>query len=57
MFSDDTLRELASGLYSANFRKGDIILGEKGLAVGVHILLSGVAKITSANVLVTRACE
>ena len=41
------LRELASGLNSANFKRREIILPEEGLAAGV--LLRGVAKITCLN--------
>ena len=44
--SPDALRELASGLNSANFRRREVILPEEALAAGVHILLRGVAKIT-----------
>src|ERR1019366_2449116 len=44
--SPDALRELASGLNSANFRRREVILPEEVLAAGVHILLRGVAKIT-----------
>src|ERR1039458_6409806 len=43
--SPDALRELASGLNSANFRRREVILPEEALAAGVHILLRGVAKI------------
>ena len=43
------LRELASGLNSANFRRGEVIFPEEALAAGVHILLAGVAKITCLN--------
>ena len=43
------LRELASGLNSANFRRREVILPEEALAAGVHILLRGVAKITCLN--------
>ncbi len=44
--SPDALRELASGLNSANFSRREVILPEEALAAGVHILLRGVAKIT-----------
>ncbi len=47
--SDVELRELASALNSANFRKGEVIFPEEALAAGVHILLAGVAKITCLN--------
>jgi CRP/FNR family transcriptional regulator len=47
--SPAALRELASGLSSANFRKHEVILEEEVLAAGVHILLRGVAKITCLN--------
>lgn len=43
------LHELASGLNSADFKKGALILPEDKLAAGVHILLRGVAKITCLN--------
>jgi CRP-like cAMP-binding protein len=43
------LPKLASGLNSANFKSRQIILPEGALADGVHILLTGVAKITSRN--------
>ncbi len=43
------MHELASGLNSANFRRGALILPEEELAAGVHILLRGVAKITCLN--------
>jgi CRP-like cAMP-binding protein len=43
------LRELANGLNSANFRRREVILPEEALAAGVHILLTGVAKITCLN--------
>ena len=43
------LRELANGLNSANFRRHEVILPEEALAAGVHILLTGVAKITCLN--------
>ena len=43
------LRELASGLNSANFKRREVILPEEALAAGVHILLRGVAKITCLN--------
>jgi len=45
----DALRELASGLNSANFQRSEVILAEEALATGVHILLKGVAKITCLN--------
>ena len=48
-FSPVELRELARGLHSASFRKGDVIFREKELATGVHILLTGVAKITCVH--------
>ena len=47
--SPAALRELASGLSSANFRKREVILPQEALAAGVHILLRGVAKITCLN--------
>jgi signal-transduction protein with cAMP-binding, CBS, and nucleotidyltransferase domain len=47
--SADALRELASGLDSANFQRREVILAEEALATGVHILLKGVAKITCVN--------
>lgn len=47
--SPAALRELASGLKSANFRRHEVILPEAELAAGVHILLRGVAKITCLN--------
>ena len=47
--SPDALRELASGLDLANFRRHEVIIPEEGLAAGVHILLRGVAKITCLN--------
>ena len=40
------LHELAMALDSANFSRREVILPEKELAAGVHILLKGVAKIT-----------
>jgi CRP-like cAMP-binding protein len=43
------LRELAGALHAANFRKGELIFGEEALAAGIHILLTGVAKITCLN--------
>jgi hypothetical protein len=43
------LLELASGLNSANFKKGEVILPEEALAAGFHVLLRGVAKITCLN--------
>ncbi len=47
--STGALRELAMGLSAANFRRREVILPEEELAVGVHILLRGVAKITCLN--------
>ena len=47
--SAEALRELASGLNSANFQRREVILPEEALATGVHILLKGVAKITCLN--------
>jgi CRP-like cAMP-binding protein len=44
--SPPALRELASVLNSTNFKKGRIVLNERELTEGVHILLTGVAKIT-----------
>jgi CRP-like cAMP-binding protein len=43
------LKELAQGLESVNFKRGQIILPEKELAAGVHFLLRGAAKITCLN--------
>jgi CRP-like cAMP-binding protein len=43
------LRELASGLNTANFSRHEVILAEKAMAAGVHILLRGAAKITCLN--------
>jgi CRP-like cAMP-binding protein len=42
----DALREIASGLNSANFSRREVIFPEEVLAAGVHILLRGAAKIT-----------
>ena len=47
--SEVALRELANRLSSANFKRGEVIFPEEALAAGVHILLSGVAKITRLN--------
>jgi len=47
--SAQALRELASGLNSANFQRREVLLPEEALATGVHILLKGVAKITCLN--------
>ena len=43
------LRDLASGLNSADFRRREVIVPEEALAAGVHVLLKGVAKITCLN--------
>jgi CRP-like cAMP-binding protein len=43
------LRELATGLNSTDFKRREVIVPEKALAAGVHILLRGVAKITCLN--------
>ena len=40
------LHELATTLDSSNFSRREVVLSEKDLAAGVHILLRGVAKIT-----------
>ena len=47
--SAEALRELASGLNSANFQKREVILPEEAPTTGVPILLKGVAKITCQN--------
>jgi CRP-like cAMP-binding protein len=47
--SPAALHELASGLDSANFGKRAVVIPEEELAVGLHILLRGVAKITCLN--------
>ena len=47
--STSALRELASGLDSANFKKGEVVLPEEALAAGFHVLLRGAAKITCLN--------
>src|SRR5271157_4763918 len=47
--SDVQMRELANGLHSANFRRGEVIFPGEALARGVNILLAGVAKITCLN--------
>jgi CRP-like cAMP-binding protein len=48
-FSASELSELAAELEVANFSRHDVICGEAGLASQAHILLAGVARITSAN--------
>jgi CRP-like cAMP-binding protein len=47
--SADALGELASSLHPANFRKHDVIFTEAELNADLHILLTGVAKITGLN--------
>jgi len=47
--SADELRELANSLRFANYRKGEVIFLEETLTAGVHILLTGAAKITCLN--------
>jgi hypothetical protein len=43
------LHEIANSLRSLNYRKGEVIFPEQALTAGVHILLTGVAKITCLN--------
>ena len=47
--SPAALHELASGLDSANLGKHAVAIPEEELAIGLHILLRGVAKITCLN--------
>jgi CRP/FNR family transcriptional regulator, cyclic AMP receptor protein len=48
-FSASELSELATSLEVANFKRHEVICGEASLASQAHILLAGVARITSAN--------
>lgn len=47
--SPEELRQLARSLHSAQFRKGEVILPGRAQPTGLHILLTGVAKITRLN--------
>jgi CRP-like cAMP-binding protein len=47
--SSSALHELARGLDSVDFKRREVVLPGEAHAAGVHILLRGVAKITSLN--------